>query len=207
VLQEFINKHPELEFIQLGKEPVPFSRVSNLPDNTLEDTIKLIATASLLIGIISGPMHVAAALGLRSIVIINFPPAHKIFLPTLVDIDQVESEWFYPQNVHLHEEGEGPQVPMLLQPDAGDGLQRGGLSVLVRSVPKSDQRTFMKIGFIGLGKLGLPCALAIESRGHEVIGFDLSQPCGKTSPRNGFPTRGGSAGFAGRQPPSGRGRV
>jgi UDPglucose 6-dehydrogenase len=32
----------------------------------------------------------------------------------------------------------------------------------------------MKIGFIGLGKLGLPCALAIESRGHEVIGFDLS---------------------------------
>jgi UDPglucose 6-dehydrogenase len=33
----------------------------------------------------------------------------------------------------------------------------------------------MKIGFIGLGKLGLPCALAIESRGHEVMGFDLSQ--------------------------------
>ena len=30
----------------------------------------------------------------------------------------------------------------------------------------------MKIGFMGLGKLGLPCALAIESRGHEVIGFD-----------------------------------
>ena len=30
----------------------------------------------------------------------------------------------------------------------------------------------MKIGFMGLGKLGLPCALAIESRGHEVVGFD-----------------------------------
>lgn len=30
----------------------------------------------------------------------------------------------------------------------------------------------MKIGFIGLGKLGLPCALAIESRGHEVFGVD-----------------------------------
>jgi len=34
----------------------------------------------------------------------------------------------------------------------------------------------MKIGFIGLGKLGLPCALAIEHYGaHEVIGFDISR--------------------------------
>lgn len=32
----------------------------------------------------------------------------------------------------------------------------------------------MKIGFIGLGKLGLPVALAIESRGNEVIGFDVN---------------------------------
>ena len=30
----------------------------------------------------------------------------------------------------------------------------------------------MKIGFIGLGKLGLPCAMAIESKGHEVTGWD-----------------------------------
>jgi len=32
----------------------------------------------------------------------------------------------------------------------------------------------MNIGFIGLGKLGLPCALAVESRGHKVIGYDPS---------------------------------
>ncbi|MHA1380662.1 MAG: nucleotide sugar dehydrogenase [Candidatus Helarchaeota archaeon] len=32
----------------------------------------------------------------------------------------------------------------------------------------------MKIGFIGLGKLGLPCALAIESKGHTVIGYDIN---------------------------------
>lgn len=30
----------------------------------------------------------------------------------------------------------------------------------------------MKVGFIGLGKLGLPCALAAESKGVEVRGFD-----------------------------------
>jgi UDPglucose 6-dehydrogenase len=32
----------------------------------------------------------------------------------------------------------------------------------------------MKIGICGLGKLGLPVALAIESKGHEVMGYDIS---------------------------------
>lgn len=32
----------------------------------------------------------------------------------------------------------------------------------------------MKIGFMGLGKLGLPCALAIEEKGHTVYGYDIS---------------------------------
>lgn len=32
----------------------------------------------------------------------------------------------------------------------------------------------MKVGFVGLGKLGLPCALAIEAAGHEVAGWDTN---------------------------------
>jgi UDPglucose 6-dehydrogenase len=32
----------------------------------------------------------------------------------------------------------------------------------------------MKVGFVGLGKLGLPTALAIESRGHDVMGYDVN---------------------------------
>jgi UDPglucose 6-dehydrogenase len=31
----------------------------------------------------------------------------------------------------------------------------------------------MRIGFVGLGKLGLPCAVAIAEFGHEVIGYDV----------------------------------
>ena len=31
----------------------------------------------------------------------------------------------------------------------------------------------MKIGFLGLGKLGLPVALAVESKGHQVMGTDI----------------------------------
>jgi len=32
----------------------------------------------------------------------------------------------------------------------------------------------MKIGIVGLGKLGLPVALAIEKKGHDVVGFDIN---------------------------------
>jgi UDPglucose 6-dehydrogenase len=32
----------------------------------------------------------------------------------------------------------------------------------------------MNVGIVGMGKLGLPVALAIESRGHEVIGYDVN---------------------------------
>ena len=33
----------------------------------------------------------------------------------------------------------------------------------------------MKIGFVGLGKLGLPVALAVEKKGHSVYGYDLNK--------------------------------
>ena len=33
----------------------------------------------------------------------------------------------------------------------------------------------MNIGFLGLGKLGLPVALATESKGHKVFGYDISE--------------------------------
>lgn len=36
----------------------------------------------------------------------------------------------------------------------------------------------MRVGMVGLGKLGLPCALAIESKGHEVIGYDVNSGIG-----------------------------
>ncbi len=32
----------------------------------------------------------------------------------------------------------------------------------------------MNIGFVGLGKLGLPVALTVESKGHNVVGYDIS---------------------------------
>ena len=33
----------------------------------------------------------------------------------------------------------------------------------------------MNIGFLGLGKLGLPVSLAVEDKGHKVFGYDISK--------------------------------
>lgn len=41
----------------------------------------------------------------------------------------------------------------------------------------------MRIGFAGIGKLGLPCAVAVAAKGHDVMGYDIN-PCAmsKTAP-------------------------
>ena len=31
----------------------------------------------------------------------------------------------------------------------------------------------MKIGFVGLGRLGFPCALAAAMKGHDVMAYDI----------------------------------
>src|SRR6056300_879058 len=48
----------------------------------------------------------------------------------------------------------------------------------------------MKICFIGLGKLGLPCAEVIASKGHDVTGYDIKK-C-KTNNVDQFPTIAGA---------------
>ena len=35
----------------------------------------------------------------------------------------------------------------------------------------------MKIGFVGTGKLGMPCALAVNYKGHEVFAYDVDPEC------------------------------
>lgn len=110
VVEKFITQHPELEFIEIGQKPLGIKGATYIGGGTTMDTMKTVASGKYFIGIISGPYHVATALGLKVICIINFPKAENIFLPTLKAIDQVEMEWFYPQNVHLHQDGEGKQV-------------------------------------------------------------------------------------------------
>lgn len=41
----------------------------------------------------------------------------------------------------------------------------------------------MKIGFVGLGKLGFPCALAASLKGHDVMGYDIDPSVMNHAPR------------------------
>jgi len=42
----------------------------------------------------------------------------------------------------------------------------------------------MKLGFVGLGKLGLPCAVACAMKGHDVIGHDVNPNLRTKAPRD-----------------------
>lgn len=41
----------------------------------------------------------------------------------------------------------------------------------------------MRVGFVGLGKLGLPCAVAMDMYGHDVFGYDVNAELMSKSPR------------------------
>jgi hypothetical protein len=120
-LQQFVKSHGQYQFFEVGSKRSTW--IQEAQDKTgigLFETIRFLATCEFFVGIISGPMHIATALDVKCIVILNFPDANQIFLPTLKDIPLVESDWLYAQNVHLHQESDGPLVKRF----SADNLER-----------------------------------------------------------------------------------
>lgn len=111
IIQEFINQNPNLEFIEFGSRPTGLTGIKSCVGMELGLQLRVVGTCEWFLGIVSGFMHVAAAYECKSVVILNLPAARKIMLPTLVDTLETESEWLYPQNVHLHQDNAGPLVP------------------------------------------------------------------------------------------------
>lgn len=79
-------------------------------DLTINEIIEVMETCEYFLGIDSGPMHVAAALDLKSIIIIN-DPNQLICLPKIKECELPNSEWLYPQNIHLNRSGQTELVP------------------------------------------------------------------------------------------------
>ncbi len=109
-LEKFIEERKDLKFIQVGKEPLGIKGSYHIETNGTVELVKEIARAGWFIGFMSGPMHVATALDLKCVVIMNFPEAYNIVLPTLKVTGEIESEWCPPQHVFLHQEGESEMV-------------------------------------------------------------------------------------------------
>jgi autotransporter strand-loop-strand O-heptosyltransferase len=101
IAQSFISKG--------GYEFIDLSVFTNNTD--LEGLITCLSTCEYFIGIHSGPMHVAAALGVKSIIIVNEPHYLELYLPRLAEVAVSDLEWLYPQNVHLHTKGSNELVP------------------------------------------------------------------------------------------------
>jgi hypothetical protein len=98
-------------FIEVGTARTLFH--SNIEDGTGKDLTKLIrlmAECEFFVGINSGPMHVAAALGLKIVALVNFPK--PFLLPNLMDTGTVEEEWLYPQQCVLHQDIDSPWWPL-----------------------------------------------------------------------------------------------
>lgn len=114
ILRAFMRSKPWMEFIEIGSEPSGlFPEAIDGTRVSLSETIKLLSTCDYFIGIMSGPMHLATAIGVRCIVIIDFPYARELVLPAIIDVPIVDSEWAYPQNVHLHQFDSSRLVPRL----------------------------------------------------------------------------------------------
>jgi hypothetical protein len=78
-------------------------------DLTLVEMVKKMESCEFFLGIDSGPMHLAAVLELKSIVIIN-DSSSGLHLPCLKECRVPNSEWLYPQNTHLNRAGENQLV-------------------------------------------------------------------------------------------------
>ncbi len=110
IIRQFIAAHPELEFFEVGGT-VLADTVPNIAHLPLPSVVREMASCSLHLGIISGPYHIANALGVRTIVIINFPHPSSFMLPCMKNVDVVESEWLYPQSHVLHQDEDSAHWP------------------------------------------------------------------------------------------------
>lgn len=95
------------EFFNNNKNLTPYYFSNDLP---LPLLFTIMSKCEYFLGIDSGPMHIAAGLGLKSIVIIN-NIGNNIYLPRIKECDIPNSEWLYPQNIHLNTMGENHLVP------------------------------------------------------------------------------------------------
>ena len=92
IIMDFISEN-NYEFIDLHK----YTKTNNL-----RGLIEILSTCEYFIGINSGPMHLAAAMDIKSIILVKNPDCSQLYLPKLTETNTIELEWLYPQNVHLH---------------------------------------------------------------------------------------------------------
>jgi hypothetical protein len=100
--------------VEVGsKRCLDHRRIEDGTGGGIENMFRIMTECEYHIGILSGPAHVAAAMGLKLILVINFPEPEKLMLPNLVDMGIVEEEWIPPQACVLHQDHDSRHWPLL----------------------------------------------------------------------------------------------
>jgi len=113
------SKNLVINFFNENQEYTPYYFNNDLGINQL---IKILSECEYFLGIDSGPMHVAAALEIKSIIIIN-DPTNNIYLPKIKECEIPNSEWLYPQNVHLNRVETNELVPIFSKKNLKDAFE------------------------------------------------------------------------------------
>ena len=104
----------DFEFVEFGMEQkFCHNKVKDFTGTSVEDSINEMATCEYFMGLNSGFMSVAAALSLKSIIVVNVPDVKDLYLPVIQECSAEDMNWLYPQNVHLHQNGENELVKKL----------------------------------------------------------------------------------------------
>jgi hypothetical protein len=112
VLQSFIDLYKkDYQFVELGGQSVGLAGVVNRCGASITESIDYLRESEFFIGLNSGFMNVAAALEVKSIIIVNIPSADKLYLPMLSDAPISDLTWLYPQNSYLHLDSQNELVP------------------------------------------------------------------------------------------------
>ena len=108
VFLKFLRYAKDFKFIQVGSNPVP--HLGTHVNCDMANLLEIASRCEYYIGIPSGVMHLMTALNKRCIVIISRINACDVALPVKKNIWLESPIWLYPQNIHLHEFGDGPQA-------------------------------------------------------------------------------------------------
>jgi hypothetical protein len=106
LFQTLIDRyHSKLDFIEVGLESFGFHGVRNATGQSLDETIQILRRCHLYIGMHSGMMHLATAIGLTCCIVVNFPESKLFEFTDQVGLENdLEMHWIYPQHQYLHED-------------------------------------------------------------------------------------------------------
>ncbi len=118
-IEKFI-KNTKYDFVEIGTSRMfPFDNVKDFTNRSVEDSLNELSSCEFFIGLNSGFMNAASCFGTKSIIIVNVPRIQDLYLPMIVDFyddatrEAQDIEWLFPQNVHLHQNGQNELVPIV----------------------------------------------------------------------------------------------